>query len=923
MKNLLLVGLLFCVHFVHAQKIELKGKVTSPDKKPIESATVYLSSQKDSTLIDYTITDVSGKFSMSVRKITEPVFVTISYIGYEDFSQKVEALKESLDFGTVVLPAGDDVLEELVITADAAPIRVKKDTLEFNAASFKVRPDATVKELLEQLPGVEVDEEGKIKVNGKEVNNVLVNGKPFFGADGKVAIENLPKDIINKVQVTDSKTKEEKLTGAKSTGDAKTINLTIDEDKNKGLFGRFIAGYGTDDRYESSLLFNYFKGDFKVSVLGSSNNINSTGFSTNEIFDNMSGGRNRYSSWSDDGSFSVNGLAFGGGKGIYQTDMIGLNYSDNWGKKNKVSMNYLFNEVENNNKNRSRIENLLPDNRYITESSSTLKSKSTNHTFNYDIEMEIDSLTTLTIVPKLQRGINTNRTERTSETKNLLGEDLNKSTSSDLLNVDTYNFENEFIVARKFKRKGRSISLGLENKNTRNATDQRRNSAAYFYQTQLPDDIRNQQIKTTSHTDEYTLNATYREPIDNRQSLVLKYSNTWTNEFNGRGTYDFNTASGSFSDFNNILSFSNKLNAIKSTPSVAYQFNSEKLWLNMSAGTTLNNYDITSRYNNGDYLNKRLDVLPEIDLSASIQLGKSTSIYTNYSYQESSPSMFQMLEYEDLSNPLYTTRGNKDLLTTQQHQLFFNFSNYDWQTRSGYYVYMGGNYNMRTVGQSESFDENYIGTSTYVNLNDTYTFWAGLNYNKSFKLTDKDKLTFSGGFNFNGGLNKGVLNEVMYSSKNNSFGPRINVTLDFDKKLTLQPSYSYSMNSSSYENFSVAKVNYFTHKAGFMLTSYWPKNVVFGSDINYTYNSNISDGFKKDYLLWNASLGYNFLNERFLAKVKVYDILNQNLSVRRTTTPTSIYDSEDTILKQYFMFSLTYKLEKFAGKKKSNFSISE
>lgn len=343
----------------------------------------------------------------------------------------------------------------------------------------------------------------------------------------------------------------------------------------------------------------------------------------------------------------------------------------------------------------------------------------------------------------------------------------------------------------------------------------------------------------------------------------------------------------------------------------------------MSAGTTLNNYDITSRYNNGDYLNKRLDVLPEIDLSASIQLGKSTSIYTNYSYQESSPSMFQMLEYEDLSNPLYTTRGNKDLLTTQQHQLFFNFSNYDWQTRSGYYVYMGGNYNMRTVGQSESFDENYIGTSTYVNLNDTYTFWAGLNYNKSFKLTDKDKLTFSGGFNFNGGLNKGVLNEVMYSSKNNSFGPRINVTLDFDKKLTLQPSYSYSMNSSSYENFSVAKVNYFTHKAGFMLTSYWPKNVVFGSDINYTYNSNISDGFKKDYLLWNASLGYNFLNERFLAKVKVYDILNQNLSVRRTTTPTSIYDSEDTILKQYFMFSLTYKLEKFAVKKKSNFSISE
>ena len=120
-----------------------------------------------------------------------------------------------------------------------------------------------------------------------------------------------------------------------------------------------------------------------------------------------------------------------------------------------------------------------------------------------------------------------------------------------------------------------------------------------------------------------------------------------------------------------------------------------------------------------------------------------------------------------------------------------------------------------------------------------------------------------------------------------------------------------------YDNLPIQKTNYFVHNAGFMATAYWPKNVVFGSDVMYQYNSNIANGFKKDYLLWNASLGYNFLNERFLAKVKVYDILNQNQSVRRTTTPTSIYDTQDIILKQYVMFSLTYKLEKFAGKKKN------
>lgn len=921
MKNLLLVCTLLCANFIFAQKIELKGKVLDTNKKAIESATIYLSSKKDSTLIDYTITDVKGIFSMPIKKIEEPTFMTISYIGFEDFSEQFETIKETIDFGTIVLNPESDLLDELVITTDAAPIRIKKDTLEFNAASFKVRPDATVKELLEQLPGVEVDEAGKIKVNGKEVNNVLVNGKPFFGADGKVAIENLPKDIINKVQITDTKSKEEKITGAKATSDSKTINLTIDEDKNKGLFGRFIAGYGTDDRYESSLLFNYFKGDFKISVLGASNNINSTGFSTNEIMDNMSGGRNSYSSWSDDGSFSVNGLNFGGGKGIYQTDMMGVNYSDSWGKKNKVSMNYLYNEVENTNKNKSRRENLLPENRFITESESDLRSKSANHTFNYDIEMEIDSLTTLTIVPNLKRGISSNRTSSSSETKNEFGEDLNNSNSTDILNVDTYSFENEFLIARRFKRKGRSISLGLVNRNSKNETNQLKNSAAYFFQSPTPDDIRNQQIQSISHTDEYTLNAIYREPIDNKQALIFKYESTWTNEFQGRGTFDFNTTNNDFTNYNNLLSYSNSLKGTKVSPSVGYQINTEKVWFTLAAGTVFNNYDVSSYYNNDSYLNNRFDILPQLNVSTSVQIDKSKSIYANYSYSERSPFLSQLLEYEDLSSPLFRSTGNKDLLATQEHSTYFSFNNYDWQSRSGYYIYGGGSYNTRATGTTQSYDENFVSTSTYINIYDTYNYWTGINYSKSFNLTDKNKLSLTAGFNVNGDLSKGILNDVAYTANTTSYGPRFNVTLDFDKKLTIQPTYTYSLSKTNYENFAVNQANFFKHKAGLMITSYMPKNVVFGSDLMYEYNSNLSSEFRKDFLLWNASLGYNFLNERFLAKVKVYDILNQNQSVRRTTTPTSIYDTQDIILKQYVMLSLTYKLEKFAGKKKQNYSF--
>ncbi len=923
MRNLLFFCIILCNTFIYAQKIELKGKVVSLDKKPIEAATVYLSSQKDSTLIDYTITDVKGAFTLPIKKIEEPTFMTISSLGFEDLSKHFENISESVDFGTISLNPGSDVLEELVITTDGPPIRVKKDTLEFNASAFKVRPDATVKELLEQLPGVEVGDDGKVKHNGIEVNNIIVNGKPFFGEDGKVIMENLPAEIINKVQITNFKSKEEKLSGANTTGESKTINLTIDDDKNKGLFGKFIAGYGTDDRYESSLLFNYFKNDFKISVLGSSNNINSTGFSTNEIMDNMSGGRNSYSSWSSDGGFNINGLDFSTSQGIYQTDLIGVNYSDNWGKKNKVSGNYMFREVENTNKSKSRVENLLPDNRYITQSESDLKSKSSKHTFNYDIEMEIDSLTTISIVPKFERGINTSRSNSFSETRNENNTLLNESNNNNFTNADTYNFENQLIISRRFKRKGRSLSTVFANKNNNNQTFQRRNSAAYFYQTGLPDDIRNQNIESTNHTDEYSLNIVYREPIANKQTLTFNVNNSWKNEFQGKSTFDFNSSSDTYTEYNNLLSFSNTLKGYKLDPSFGYQINGEKYYLSFGAGTAINNYDVMSFYNNENYINQRLDILPSVRAYANYRIGKSTSIGANYSYREDSPMMFQLLEYEDLSNPLFRSVGNKDLQTTQRHNLYLNFNNYDWQTRSGYYFYGGGSFNARDIASSTIFDENYVGYSTYINIEDTYNYWAGVNYNKSFQLTDKDKLTVAAGLGFDGGLYKGMQNGVLYNTNRTSINPELSVTLDLNKKIIIKPNYSYDIVHNNFDNFIIDKTNYFIHKAGLMVTSYLPKSVVFGSDIMYEYNSNLSSDFRKDFLLWNASLGYNFLNERLLAKVKIYDILNQNQSIRRTVSPTSISDMENTILKQYVMFSLTYKLEKFAGKKKSRYSFDE
>ena len=204
--------LLFVIYFTSFSQttLSLKGKIIDDNTKaPIESATIYLTSVKDSSVIEYTISEKTGKFDLKIKKNNKPLFLKISYMGYRDTKIELKKIEISQDFGIIGLKPSLKNLDEVVITNEAPLIRIKKDTLEFNASSFKVRPDANVESLLKQLPGVEIDSEGKITVNGKEVNQILVNGKPFFDKDGKIALQNLPSDIIKKVQVTDTKTKKE------------------------------------------------------------------------------------------------------------------------------------------------------------------------------------------------------------------------------------------------------------------------------------------------------------------------------------------------------------------------------------------------------------------------------------------------------------------------------------------------------------------------------------------------------------------------------------------------------------------------------------------------------------------------------------------------------------------------------------------
>ena len=920
--NILHFILWFSVAAFSQNSITVKGKIIDKNSKlPIESATVYFTAVKDSTIINYSITDKKGNFSFVMNKISRPLFFKISSVGFDDFKKELEDLKINTDFGISELSESPKNLKEVVIRREAPPIRIKKDTLEFNASSFKVLPDANVKTLLRQLPGVEIDAKGKITVNGQEVNNILVNGKPFFDKDGKIATENLPAEIIDKVQVSDTKTKEEQLSGESASAEKKTINLTIAKDKNKGLFGKFSAGKGSDNRYESSGLINYFKDKQKISVIGSSNNINATGFSMDEIFDSMGGGRNVYSS--GDGSFNIDGQQFGGGNGITQSNLIGLNYADELFKdKFKPSMNYFFNNSLNNNENRSKTENLLPNFKTFTESLNIARRVVNAHNLNLELQYKLDSLTSFEYSPRIKKSDARNTSTRIKSTTDASNDLLNDSQSYSDNNSRNNGFESELLFFKKMKKKGRYYNIGFENNNTQEESQLLNISQTNFYKNNTLSDIRNQTEKIQNSSDSYKTTLRYSEPITDSLSVSIAATYDFNNTINDRNTFDFNPLTSNYTLKNNLLSNYITSNTNKFNPSVGLNINRKLFGFRFNLGTDVLNFNAFSDYLNVQTTLKKNYIFPNVNgyFNLKFKNSKSKSAYMNYNFKMNIPTANQLLPVENLSNPLNTIVGNPNLSPTQNYSFYLGFNDYKWQEKSGYYLYSGGNIYNNQIVSSTVFDSNFKSITTFQNINFTYDFYLGFEYNKSIK---KEKHTFKYGLGFSSDfdLSKGFTNNALYESQGYSISPRLQLGYEYDTFFTFNPSYSYSFSKNVFENYIIDNASNFVHNFKIENTVRWPKNLVFGNDFGYTYNSNISEGFKKDFYLWNMSLGYNFFKEKLLAKVKVYDLLDQNINTTRTITPTTIQDSENTVLQRYIMFSLTYKFEKFGGKKKSEWDM--
>ena len=918
-KILLLLFFVFNAVILNAQKLSIDGKVFNFEKKPVENATVYLLKQKDSSIINYTATNREGKFSLKADEALEPTVLKIDAEKLISFSKKYETITQSMSLGDIELEKNSVFnIEEVKISA--SPVKIKKDTIEFNASAIKVRPDSKIEELLKQIPGVEISNEGKITVNGKEVDQIMINGKPFFDKDGKIALQNLPADIIKNIQFTTTKTKEEELSGKAAKSNNTTINFNIDEKKNKGLISRLTLGYGSDKRYEGSGLLSYFKKDTKISLLASSNNINSQGFSNDEVFDSMGHGRN---SWlMQGGSVTTSGgTTFysqggsGNNKGIQRSTTVGFNYSDKLSKDADLETFSLMHS-DNNLETRSKVSRttLLPDYTLKTNSESNGENENKQYNFDTSARIKIDSLTSIYISPSFSRseGFSFNNSKSSTLRDATI---LNESDAYTSTDSESNSFNPNIYFSKKFKKKGRTAYVNMNTTISESKRDQLNKSQTLFYQTTDPNDIRNQLSKNKTQTNSYRFSAGYSEPLSDSTSISLNLTYENSLDRNLREVNDFDQNTGDYSNYN--MGLSNRMNQKidKISPELVYEINKNKLNLWATADLDISNMKVNSVFNGNQYDLQKNFALPGYSFNLQYQFSqnKRLSLYNNANY--TIPTAEQLTPYVDFANPLIAYQGNPELKNSWRNQIYLYYSNFNMVKNINYYFNLSFNYGNNDVVNYSYFDDSGKQFVTYANVSGNKSMNFGGGFSKTFKWKE-NKLTINPRVNMNYAYNRGFINSVQYTSDSYAINPGFNLTYEIKDKITIKPSYKIGYNFSDYTNYDIGRVQTTNQVVKLELTNYiFKTKLVFGNDFEYNTNSNIAPGFKRDFYFWNTSLGYSFFNKQLTAKVKVYDVLNQNQSVRRTIMPAYFEDREDLILKRYVMFSLTMKLNKFAGKK--------
>ncbi|MDP3393435.1 outer membrane beta-barrel protein [Sediminibacterium sp.] len=916
MRLLLLVLSMFTGMALIAQNTAtLKGKlVDSVGKQALKDASITILEAKDSTLDVFGLAKADGSFVVEKISFGEMI-VMIKFQGYEAYSKKINFSKAnaSVDLGTIYLRLAANDLGEVTVTQ--SPITIKKDTVQFNASSFKTKPNAVMEDLLKKLPGVQVEADGTVKAQGENVQRILVDGKRFFGDDPKLATKNLPPDMIDKIQVFDALNDQSAFTGFDDGNRIKTINITTKKDKRKGYFGRVIAGGGSDSeegRYDNSVNLSYFNGDRQLTFTGQANNVNKQNFGAQDLFGGGGGGGRTIVVAGGGGRGGAGGATNNSG-GIIRTLAAGLNYKDIWGKKTEVSGSYFFNDMQTTREQNSYTQNLIPGNPDSSIFNSQLNNsitKNKNHRINFNIEHQFDSSNSLIIRPNISFQETESATDVTTFSTRGTSKNLNNSIASTDRSNSGFNASLEATFRHRFKKKGRTYSIAFNPGKSVNDGNTTNYSINNFFNTTTPYADTINQIGVTNR-DSKTMNATfsYTEPIGKNQIIEFNYNYNSNVNNSGTKTFAFNKANGQYD-----IVVPNLTNVFENT------FNSNRVTLNYRLQNAKYNFSIGSGVQVGDLISKNLskdssitqnfvNFFPTMNFRYDFSRTKNLRIF--YNGRTGQPTAQQLQPVVDNSNPLNITTGNPNLKQQFIHTFRILFSSFDVVTQKIFFATINANFTANDIQNSTTYLPNGAQFTRPVNLSGTYNVNGFLNYGFPLK---KPKSNLNFGLNLSRNQSQTLVNDLSNYTRNTTAG--------FNASWTTNIKEGFDMNFSSNSSLSFARYtlqpqqngDFFTQTFVAEPTVYTKSGWVFSTDFRYIKNTGRAEGFNTNIPLWSASIAKQLFKKKDgELKFYVFDLLNQNQSLTRNVTGNTIQDVSTVVLKRYFMISFTYNLRSFGA----------
>lgn len=918
------IFLFFCsiciIAAAQAQNGSVKGTIAdTAGNKNLQHAVISLLQKKDSTLTHFTRTDASGAFH--IQGVAPGKYVVlVTFPRFADFADEIEVGEKEVDLGKIALTLKSTLLKEVIVRSGAS-IRIKGDTTEFTADSFLVKEGATVEDLLKMLPGFQVNSKGEVVAQGKRVDKVLVDGEEFFGDDPTMATQNINSKAVDKVQVFDTKTEQQNLTGITTGSEGKTINIKLKENSKKGAFGKFHAGTDFQDYLDAKGLYNRFVGKKKLSVYGTKSNINTgslnwedrqkLGMEDDFEYDEIGG---YYYSFGNDDGFNDWSL-----RGLPNSHTLGGLFINKWNEdKHSINATYRFNRLGTTNEGSTFTQNILPNNVNYRNRFTNSKGFNRQHAINGKYEWKIDSLAsikyTLSGIHKTTTLDEALESESLNGARSLLNTSRQKRDSEN----ERIQQDHQLVYRQMFNKKNRllltTLRFGLvEDDQTglnRTETD--------FYKNGVVDslDVVDQLRQFKGQSKTMGVKTTYSEPLSNKVSLVVDLAHNRNLSQSYRNTFN-KSNNGKYESLDPLYSNNFDFNAYSNSGSAIMKFLDKKWRMAMGTGISSVRLKLYNLDDKKDNVFNFLNLTPQAQVAYALK--QQSNISLSYRGTTRQPSITQLQPIRDNNDQLNIFIGNPNLKVGFNHNLNLNYG--DFKMLSGRSMWLSANYSImdNAIANYTKFDT-VLGTQTYMPINvdgnKNYSLYGSWNKGQGEK-----KLRYGMNVNLNGGTNNTVVEVKGIAVKNKTNYAIYSVALSMgyseSEKVSfnIRPSLGYNTSQSSLQ--PQLNNNYFSYGGqvdGFVML---PGKIEVNSDVRFDLRERVAAfPVNTNIITWNATIGKKVLKDKS-GKIMLVanDILDQNRGFNRIISTNIIQEERYDRISQYFLLKFEWTFNQMPGKK--------